>query len=79
VVFSGYAYDPEDGSLPPSALSWASDKDGPLGTGTTLELDTLSFGKHVITLTATDSDSQTATATVNIAIAYPAYLPVIMR
>ena len=79
VVFSGYAYDPEDGPLPPSALSWASDRDGPLGTGSALELDTLSFGKHAITLTATDSDSQTSTATANVVIAYPAYLPVIMR
>ena len=79
VVLSGYAYDPEDGQLAPSALSWASDVDGPLGAGSPLVLDALSPGRHVITLTATDSDAQTQTASIRLFVGSIHYLPIILR
>jgi hypothetical protein len=79
VVLSGYAYDPEDGPLAPSALSWASDANGPLGVGSRKVLDTLSPGWHVITLTATDSDALTKAVSVRIFIGKVRYLPIIMR
>jgi hypothetical protein len=59
-------------SLPDSQLQWSSDKDGPLGTGSTIQ-KTLTSGSpaiHVITLTATDpqtgnSATDKVTITVN--------------
>lgn len=68
VPLSGSATDAEDGTLPGSALSWSSDRDGVLGTGPTLAMSTLSRGAQVITLTATDRYGRTGTATVNIGI-----------
>jgi hypothetical protein len=79
VVLSGYAYDPEDGPLAPSVLSWASDANGPLGVGSTMVLDTLSPGWHVITLTATDGDAQTQAASIRLFVGSVQYLPIIIR
>ncbi len=61
VSFRGSAFDPEDGLLQDSALSWTSDLDGALGTGKVLAVADLSPGIHNITLTATDSHSNNAT------------------
>ena len=60
VLLKGYAYDPEDGMLDSSSLSWSSDRDGALGTGSQVST-VLSQGLHTITLTATDSDTNPAT------------------
>jgi hypothetical protein len=81
LVFSGSAYDPEDGSLPDEALSWESDRDGLLGHGETLVLSglTLSPGWHTITLHAADSDSQIGSASINLFIGHRVYLPVILK
>ncbi len=59
-IFKGYAFDAEDGVLQDSALSWASDVEGVLGTGRVLEV-VLSPGTHNITFTATDSHGNNAT------------------
>ncbi|MCP4661392.1 MAG: hypothetical protein GY856_38810 [bacterium] len=56
VSFAGAASDPEDGDLSTSIL-WSSDLDGPLGTGSSLEVSTLSIGTHRITAAVTDSDA----------------------
>lgn len=48
------ALDPEDGLLEGDSLSWSSDRDGVLGTGTKLTTR-LSAGRHHLTLTARDS------------------------
>lgn len=61
IIFEGAGYDPEDGPLPESAFSWASDTDGPLAEGSHISLDILSPGAHIITLSAKDSDGNLAT------------------
>jgi hypothetical protein len=63
VTLQGIGADLEDGSLGDTALSWSSDKDGALGSGSVLEVS-LSLGIHTITLTAHDSSGLTATATI---------------
>lgn len=60
IIFTGTADDAEDGELSGDALVWTSDRDGEIGTGTALTLDSLSAGLHVITLTATDGDNGSA-------------------
>ncbi|MBP8125336.1 MAG: hypothetical protein KAZ26_22000, partial [Caldilineaceae bacterium] len=68
VALSASAYDKEDGQLADAAFAWASDRDGALGTGASLNLDTLSAGQHEISVTATDSDGTSTTVTRTIAI-----------
>jgi hypothetical protein len=68
VVLSGSATDREDGILPVHSLRWESDRDGMLGEGAELALDSLSAGLHVITLQATDSQGASDEAWVAIAI-----------
>jgi len=82
VVLSGSAYDPEEGPLSGSALSWWSDRDGLLGRGETVIVPglTLSRGWHRITLKATDSDQQIGEAHVMVEVTHrTVYLPVILR
>ena len=54
LVFSGSAFDLEDGLITPGQLTWISDQDGILGTGYTLSVY-LSPGMHQITLQMIDS------------------------
>lgn len=63
ITLQGTANDAEDGALTGTYLTWSSNLDGILGTGTTLSIDTLSSGTHTITLTATDHDGFSATTT----------------
>ncbi len=53
------AHDAEDGDLG-TAIAWASDRDGPLGTGTDLQV-VLREGTHRLTATVRDADSVPAT------------------
>lgn len=64
VVFDITAYDSEDGQLDDDAITWSSDIDGFLKTGSELYLNggdqvlegpTLTPGRHVLTATAVDS------------------------
>lgn len=55
VSLTGAACDTEEGALPGAALSWYSNLDGLLGTGDTLSVDTLTSGRHTISLSAGDS------------------------
>jgi hypothetical protein len=68
VTLEGYGQDFEDGTLTEASLSWTSDRDGPLGTGTLQHPALLSVGTHLITLQATDSQGQTASASVTVVI-----------
>ncbi|GAB4579111.1 MAG: hypothetical protein Fur0022_18490 [Anaerolineales bacterium] len=79
IVLQGYGTDMEDGSLPEEALSWSSDVNGGLGIGPSLPITTLTPGTHVITLTVTDSYGISSSVSVTINIAYPMYLPLIVR
>lgn len=62
VTLTGAGTDAEDGTLADSLLVWSSDKDGPLGAGTSLVRSNLSVGTHVITLSVKDSKGATATS-----------------
>jgi hypothetical protein len=63
VTLEGTGADLQDGSLRDAALTWSSDKDGPLGSGQVLEVN-LSPGAHRITLTGRDSSGLTSTASI---------------
>lgn len=56
VIFESLVSDREDGSIPEHQISWYSDIDGLLGTGTVIGARNLSAGRHEIILTAKDSD-----------------------
>ncbi len=60
ILLEGIGYDREDGEV--SDLTWYSDRDGVLGTGSTLLLnaDSLSEGSHLIRLEAVDSAGQSS-------------------
>lgn len=64
VEFSATATDPEDGSLSGGSLSWSSDVDGELGTGSPLMISSLSLGSHSVTLTAADSRGLETSSTI---------------
>jgi hypothetical protein len=66
VSFSGSAMDAEDGAIPASGLTWSSNINGLIGSGTSFSTTALSVGTHTITLTA--KDSQGATNSVSIVL-----------
>jgi hypothetical protein len=68
ITFEGNGMDAEDGELTETALVWTSNRDGLMGTGTSITSTTLSTGDHLITLTGTDSQSAVGTDTINITI-----------
>ena len=70
IVFSGSANDPEDGPLIADALVWASNVDGQLGTGGSLNAS-LSDGHHTVSLTATDSQGVVGAEFVSITVEAP--------
>jgi hypothetical protein len=71
ISFSGSATDETDGTLTGSSLLWESSLDGSLGTGTSLSLDSLSSGTHIIRLTATDSDGWSRSESISITVEEP--------
>ncbi|HEB67550.1 MAG TPA: hypothetical protein ENI93_06350, partial [Gammaproteobacteria bacterium] len=67
VVFTAAAPDPEDGDLA-NAVSWSSSLDGPLGTGSPLNVSTLSVGTHVVTATVSDSGGNSVAVVVTLSV-----------
>lgn len=59
LVLEADAWDPEDGVLTGSSVSWSSDRQGSLGDGESLLVEQLAPGTHVITATAIDSSANT--------------------
>jgi len=68
IVFSGRGYDFDEGSLLGHQLQWASNRDGPLGSGTLLTAYGLSPGEHTITLRGRDGEGLTASDTVRLTV-----------
>ncbi len=79
ILFTATGYDAEDGPMEGEAITWSSDRDGNLGTGTQLVMPDLSPGQHDITVTATDSDDNTATDSIQVYVGYRTYLPIILK
>ena len=75
VTLQGYGYDLQDGLLPNSALTFSSDRDGELGSGSPLVLSALSVGTHNITLTVKNSAGATATDSITLTVARAAAAP----
>jgi len=65
IILRGSGYDAEDGLLPNARLTWTSNLNGAVGTGSSVSFDATSLqeGTHTITLTATDSSGQSGTST----------------
>nr|MBC7243859.1 DNRLRE domain-containing protein [Chloroflexota bacterium] len=79
LMLSGLVFDREDSPLADLLMHWYSDRDGPLGSGDEIMVQSLSSGKHVITLTAVDSDSMESSAQVTVFIGYQLHLPVLLK
>src|SRR6266545_264172 len=71
--------DLEDGTLPDEALAWSSDRQGVLGSGPSLAINTLQPGLHTITLTVHDSAGQAATTTAQVFVGIRVALPIARR
>lgn len=70
VFLSGSATDDQDGAIPGDRLTWSSNIDGTLGSGSSLELTNLTLGAHRIMLTAVDAHGATDKAAVDILVYY---------
>ncbi|HSF18994.1 MAG TPA: Ig-like domain-containing protein [Vicinamibacteria bacterium] len=67
VTITGIASDAEDGDLTAS-ISWASNRDGVIGSGGSVATTWLSAGTHAITAAVTDSGGLTTNDTIGIVI-----------
>ncbi len=67
VSFAGSASDAEDGDLT-AGLAWSSDLDGPIGSGGSFTVSTLSVGSHTITASVTDSQGAEGSAAITVVI-----------
>ena len=67
IHFRASASDTEDGELS-NTMSWRSNVDGPIGTGGSVNISSLSLGEHTITVSVADSESLTATTDVTIEV-----------
>jgi PKD repeat protein len=67
VTFTGTANDAEDGNIS-SSIQWTSSVNGPLGTGASIQVSTLSAGNHTITASVTDTGGAAASASINITV-----------
>lgn len=69
ITFTATALDDEDGDIS-AGISWESDIDGSLGTGSSLQV-TLSDGVHTVTASAMDSASAIGTDSVSVTVGDP--------
>jgi hypothetical protein len=68
VTFTATASDAQDGDLS-AGLAWSSDLDGPIGSGASFALASLSLGTHQITATVSDAHGAPGQATISLSIA----------
>jgi hypothetical protein len=71
LALQGHATDTEQGMLTGAALSWSSNLDGSLGTGSPLDFSSASLGHHRVVLTATDNRGESAVAAVEFDVVAP--------
>ena len=79
VTLQGEGTDPEDGTLSGSDLSWFSDIQGFLGSGTSIQIELRGaevachpeYVSHKITLSVTDSDGHQATQQIIVSVGRP--------
>jgi hypothetical protein len=64
------ALDPVDGPFPADRIIWSSDREGNLGSGSTISIDTrrLSIGRHVITCSVTNNRGGTVIDQVSVTV-----------
>ena len=67
ISFEATASDTEDGDLT-TDLVWTSDIDGPIGTGGSFSMSTLSEGAHLITASVTDSGGLSGESSVSMTV-----------
>ena len=79
LVLLGSGNDFEDGTLPDASFTWSSDRQGVLGSGSSLPVNNLQPGAHKITLAVTDSSGKTTQATVDVYIGAQLWLPLNYR
>ncbi len=81
INFEGLATDREDGTLSGNRLSWHSDLDGDIGSGSSITFFRPSPGLHQITLTARDSDGMDSKDTIGIYVMPGNYvfLPIVVK
>jgi hypothetical protein len=79
VLLRGAATDPEEGPIGGDRITWASDRDGPLGTGPDLAVSRLSPGWHRITASATDGSRAQGQASVRIFVGTRLFAPYVAR
>jgi hypothetical protein len=81
VTLRGVGYDPEDGQITGSSLSWSIEGLGIVGTGQQISLFDLDPGTYEATLTATDSDEMSTSDTITFRVGTPnlIFLPMILR
>ncbi|MBF0227481.1 MAG: PKD domain-containing protein, partial [Desulfobacterales bacterium] len=79
IVFNGYSIDSEDGTLPDSNLSWYSNIDGLIGSGSSLKYQLKSAGFHTITLIAKDKNGATGTDVTYVEILQPQNTPPVAK
>jgi hypothetical protein len=79
LLATGLGSDLEDGTLPDEALAWSSDRQGALGSGPSLAINTLQPGLHTITLTVHDSAGQAASASAKVFVGTRVVLPIARR
>ena len=68
INFAGTCTDTDDGALSGASLVWTSSKDGPIGTGQSVSINSLQSGTHTITLTATDSETLSSNTAISITV-----------
>ena len=67
LYLEGLALDPEDNWLEGASLMWSSNRDGPLGSGNSVDT-ALTYGDHIITLTASDSQNLSASDQITVSV-----------
>lgn len=68
IAFRAQAYDPQQGNMSGTSIVWTSSINGELGTGTSLDLNNLSIGTHIISAAVTDLDGHSGSAWIFITI-----------